>query len=76
MEHVIEGMVAEGDTVASRGKIRITHEGEFMEIPPTGKTIEVGFMDFIRLEDGRTREEWVELDASKLMNELGAGSGS
>ena len=42
----------------------------------TGKTIEIGFMDFIRLEDGKNREEWVELDGAKLMNELGMGSGS
>ncbi len=76
MEHMIEGMVAEGDIVAVRGKVRITHEGEFQGIPPTGKTIDLGFMGFIRVEDGKNREEWVELDAVKLMGELGAGAGS
>lgn len=75
MEHIIEAVVADGDLVAIRGRVRITHEGEFQGIPPTGKTIEVGFMDFIRIEDGKNREEWVQLDAMKLMNELAAGHG-
>ena len=70
MEHVIEALVAEGNVVAARGKVRITHEGAFHGIPPTGKTIELGFMDFIRIEEGKNREEWVELDAVKLMDEL------
>ena len=74
MEHIIESIVAEGDTVAVRGQVRITHEGEFQGIPPTGKTIEIGFMDFIRIEDGKNREEWVELDGVKFMGELGAGA--
>ena len=46
MDHVIDGVLAEGDVVAIRGVVRITHEGEFQGIPATGKTIEVGFMDF------------------------------
>ncbi len=75
MEHVIEGMVAEGDVVAIRGYVRITHEGKFQGIPATGKTIDVGFMDFMRIEDGMNREEWVQLDAMKLMNELSGGRG-
>ena len=74
MEHVIEALVAEGNVVAARGKVRITHEGAFHGIPPTGKTIELGFMDFIRIEEGKNREEWVELDAVKLMDELGDDS--
>jgi hypothetical protein len=31
-------------------------------------------MDFIRVEDGKNREEWVELDTAKLMRELGVGA--
>ena len=73
MEHIIESAVADGDTVALRGTVRIVHEGEFQGIAATGKTIEIGFMDFMRIEDGQNREEWVELDGVKFMAELGAG---
>ena len=75
MEHIIEDAVADGDTVALRGRVRIVHEGEFQGIPATGKTIEIGFMDFMRIQDGQNREEWVELDGAKFMSELGAGDG-
>jgi steroid delta-isomerase-like uncharacterized protein len=75
MDHIIESTVAEGDIVALRGTVRVVHEGEFNGIPATGKTIEIGFMDFIRIQDGQNREEWVELDGVKFMVELGAGGG-
>ena len=60
--------------MAVRGTVRIVHEGEFQGIPATGKTIEIGFMNFVRVEDGQNREEWVELDGAKFMAELGVDS--
>jgi len=73
MEHIIEDFVTAGNMVAVRGCVRITHDGEFQGIAPTGKILDVTFMDFVRVEDGQIAEEWVELNAAKMMADLGAG---
>jgi predicted ester cyclase len=41
VRHVIEDTVADADTVAVRFTLHGTHRGDFMGIPPTGKTIAV-----------------------------------
>lgn len=64
--------VAEGDTVATRGTLRATHEGEFLGIPATGRSVAVTLVDFIRLEDGRFVEQWGGPDTLDLLRQLGA----
>jgi predicted ester cyclase len=68
---VVEDEVAEGDRVASRGYFTGTHHGEFMGIPPTGRTIRCTYSDIWRLEDGKGRENWVQMDTLGLMQQLG-----
>ncbi|WP_158056954.1 ester cyclase [Halorussus halophilus] len=68
----IEELVAEGDTVALRGKEHGTHEGEFMGIDPTGRQVEHELMEFARIEDGTVVERWVQPDMIDLMQQLGA----
>src|SRR5438093_6980197 len=46
----VEQLVASGDRVAIRSTIRGTHEGEFTGVPATGKTVEVGSMDIVRVK--------------------------
>ncbi len=41
IQWTLEGMVAEGDTLAARFTMRCTHRGIFFGVPPTGKTITV-----------------------------------
>lgn len=35
-----------------------THHGELMGIPATGKTVELGGTDIIRVQDGKIAEHW------------------
>lgn len=68
--HHILDMVAEGDKVAIRGKTTMVHRGEFQGIPPTGKDIELPWLDIMRIEDGRNAEEWLSMDLLCLMRQL------
>lgn len=68
----VEDVVAEGDTVAMRVTLRGTHEGAFMGIEPTGRSVEVENTVFTRIEDGKIAERWVQPDMFGLMQQVGA----
>jgi steroid delta-isomerase-like uncharacterized protein len=67
----VEATIAEGDRVATRGTITGTHNGPFMNIPPTGKSVKVPFTDIWRIENGKAVENWVQMDMLGLMQQLG-----
>ena len=71
MRVTIEEEIAEGDKVATRGYFSGTHKGEFMGIPPTGKTIKVSYIDIWRVANGRGKDNWVQMDMLGLMQQLG-----
>ena len=68
----LNDVVAEGDRVATRGVFTGTHRGDFMGIPATGKRVAVKYIDIWRLENGKGRENWVQMDIIGLMQQLGA----
>jgi len=68
----IDDMVAEGDKVVMRMTWRGTHKGEFMGIPPTGKSVSFGVIDIIRIAGGKFVEHWGQMDTMSLMQQLGA----
>src|SRR5438132_478772 len=67
----IEDMVAEGDRVVVRWTGSGTHTGEFMGIPPTGKSFTIAGIDIHRIEDGRLAEHWHVVDQLSLLQQLG-----
>jgi len=67
----VDDVIAEGDTVAVRLTERGTHDGEFMGIDPTGREFEIRTMAFLRLENGKVAEWWVQPDNLGLMRQLG-----
>ncbi len=67
----IQQIIAEGDTVAIRGFIYGTHNGEFMGIPPTNKKIRINYFDFWKIRDGKCIENWVQMDMAGIIQELG-----
>jgi steroid delta-isomerase-like uncharacterized protein len=71
---VWEDMVAEGDRIASRTTWSLTHTGEFMGIPATGKTVTIPVLYVHRISDGKIREAWMDWDSlHTLLNELKGG---
>jgi steroid delta-isomerase-like uncharacterized protein len=74
---ILDMVVEEGeDKVAVRYNIIGTHKGELQGIPPTGKEVSFGAMDFITLIDGKVAEEWEIADTMGLMQQIGAISSS
>jgi steroid delta-isomerase-like uncharacterized protein len=68
----IEDCIAEGDRVFSRGTYTGTHKGAFQGIPPTGRKIDVRYMDEWRIGgDGKATDNWARIDMLTLMQQLG-----
>ena len=68
----VEDTVAEGDKVATRKTFHGTHEGEFMGIPPSGRSVSMGLIDIVHISDGRVVEHWSMGDTLDMMRQLGA----
>jgi len=71
MHATIEEALAEGDKVITRGYFTGTHKGDFQGIPPTGKQVNVKYIDIWRVENGKMVENWVRLDQLGMMQQLG-----
>jgi predicted SnoaL-like aldol condensation-catalyzing enzyme len=67
---ILEHQIAEGDWVANRYRFRGTHLGEFAGHPPTGRDIEVVFMDQLLLKDGKILENWWTADQIDALIQL------
>ena len=72
LRFTIEELVGEGDTVAGRVTMSGTHEGEFMGIPPTARSVRQDQMHFVRFRDGKAIEHWGVRDDLGMMQQLGA----
>jgi steroid delta-isomerase-like uncharacterized protein len=68
----IDDIVAEGEKVVIRQTWSGSHKGEFMGIPPTGKSVSFGVIDILRIADGKCVEHWGQMDSMSLMQQLGA----
>jgi len=66
-----EARVCEGEWMAAFGHQIATHSGEFMGIPPTGKRVEIRYMDFWKVQDGKIIDSWVMVDFPHVMQQLG-----
>ena len=68
----IDDIVAEGDKVVVRQTWSGTHKGEFMGVPPTGKSVSFGVIDILRIDGGKFVEHWGQMDSMGMMQQLGA----
>jgi predicted ester cyclase len=67
-----EQFFVDGDRVAVYFRVTGTQSGEFMGIPPTGKSIDIHGVDIVRFgDDGVGREHWGVFDAMGMMQQLG-----
>ena len=43
-----------------------------MGLPPTGRRVEIGLIDIVRVADGRVVEHWNAVDTLGMLQQLGA----
>jgi steroid delta-isomerase-like uncharacterized protein len=67
----IEDLVEEGDKIVSRNTVTGTQRGEYMGIPPTGKSVTYNGIFIFRFADGRIAETWGVVDVVSQMKQLG-----
>lgn len=72
MRMEVEDLIAEGDKVVARISMTATQQGEFMGVPPSGRSVDVQIIDVMRIRDGQAREHWGIIDGMALMQQLGA----
>ncbi|MFK8077812.1 MAG: ester cyclase [Granulosicoccus sp.] len=66
-----EARLAEGEWMAAFGRQEATHSGKFMGIEPTGKRVEIRYMDFWKVVDGKIVDNYVMVDFPHVMQQLG-----
>jgi steroid delta-isomerase-like uncharacterized protein len=71
----VEDLIAEGDKVAGRNTVRGTHQGEYMGIAPTGKSVTYNEIFIFRFTNGRIAETWGVVDVFSQMRQLGVIKG-
>jgi steroid delta-isomerase-like uncharacterized protein len=71
---VVEDLVVDeaSQTVAVRWMARGTHQGPYLGVPATGRTIHFQGIEIIRVKDGLIAERWGEWDGLDLVEQLQA----
>jgi len=68
----VEDLLAEGDKVTLRFRVRGTHLGPFGAFGPSGRTVDFTGTGTGRIEKGQIAELWVNGDLLGLVQQLGA----
>ena len=76
MHETIEDLIAEGDIVAARWTFHGTHQGEFDDLPASGKSVTMTGMSFYHLGGSKVLDDWAEWDELSLLEQLGARPGA
>jgi steroid delta-isomerase-like uncharacterized protein len=67
----VEDVIAERDRVVTRNTVTGTHQGDFLGLPPTGKSVSYNEIFVVRFANGRIAEIWGVVDALSQMKQLG-----
>jgi steroid delta-isomerase-like uncharacterized protein len=70
LEHIVENVVADGESVAVQFIIRGTNSGSFMGMPPTGKSISACGIAIMQVENGRVKRLRGIFDQMTMMRQL------
>ena len=65
-------LIAEGDKVVQRWKLRATFKGEILGLPPTGEVVEAAGISIFRIADGKIVEHSAFGDDLGFWRQLGA----
>ncbi len=68
---VDEARLFMGERAATFGRQQAVHSGPFMGLPATGRRVEIRYMDFWRVEDGRIADHRAMVDFPHVLAQLG-----
>lgn len=60
-----------GEWAAAFGRQEATHSGDFMGVAATGKRVEIRYMDFWKVKEGKIADNWVMVDFPHVLAQLG-----
>ena len=67
----VEDTIVQGDRVAARVRLRATHLGEGLGVPPTGRHVTVDGIAIARIVNGQVVETWNSWDQLSLLQQIG-----
>ncbi len=70
MRVVVDDVIAEGDRVAIRWTATMTHTGDDLGFPATGRPVTLQGSSFIVVKDGQIREGWNQMDLQGTIQSL------
>ncbi len=68
---VDEARLYMGEWAAAFGRQEAIHSGDFMGVPASGKKVEIRYMDFWKVVDGKIVDNWVMVDFPHVLAQLG-----
>ena len=68
---VDEARLYMGEWAAAFGRQEAVHSGIFMGVKPSGKKIQIRYMDFWKVEGGKITDNWVMVDFPHVLAQLG-----
>ena len=71
MRWTVEEQIAEGEKVVTRFTMSGSHQGEFLGIAPTGKSVQVWGIVIDVVREGKFAESRIIMDMMSLMQQLG-----
>lgn len=71
IKHTLEDVIAEGDRVVYRTTLQGTHTGEFLGIPPTGKSAKINDFTLLQIANRKIVEWWYECNLLEVIKQLG-----
>ena len=63
--------IAEDNFVAAKGVQQVTHSGDYLGIPASGKRMKIRYMDIWRAEGDKLVENWVMIDLLDFLAQVG-----
>jgi steroid delta-isomerase-like uncharacterized protein len=66
----VQDIIAKGDMVIARNILKGTLKEDWQGVP-AGKGFEITEIVISRIQDGKTAEQWIEIDALGMMQQLG-----
>ncbi len=67
---VIHDQLAKADKVTTRKSFHAVHNGEFMGILPTGKSVTIDVIDIITLKNDMFTDHWAVVDMGNVIQQI------